>query len=255
MPLGFGDELVARARRGYRPAAGRTDRMPLRRPPARRPCSRITSAPHRSSGKDDRRGDADIRARRRTGRDVPTPGHFRRRYRHYGRGDVAVAPARHVAAGRLTGYQPLPGDEARQYLDLDIGRLCSLRFGEAADVVMGKADVVLQLRRQCSAAVSIALSGDDQSPVHLSRLLGIACGRGFAARLDLAQHRFRPFRVTERIAAAGLDCLLQICGHRNLWRKALMGAVDDTDYILPFQGTTCARQSASACRRRRRSRR
>ena len=60
---------------------------------------------------------------------------------------MRVAPSRHIAAGGVAGDRALTSEQAGTQLYLEIPDRRLLRFGEGADVVIGVADIVLQLRR------------------------------------------------------------------------------------------------------------
>ena len=145
--LGFGDELIARPDQNAR---GRNIEK------SERHRGHALHAAHGENavgaadvgGVEDRRMNADIGPRRRANRDVLAAGDLGSGYRHDGGGDMAVAAAGHIAAGSFDGDGFLACGQTRHDLDLDIGEGLLLGFGEFADIVVGEADIVLELLRQ-----------------------------------------------------------------------------------------------------------
>jgi hypothetical protein len=132
---------------------------------------------------------------------------------------MAVAPARHVAAGRLApGIVFCPADVARNDFHLAIGQRGLLGLGEAAHIVMGEADVVLQLLRQLAGGGLDLLARRPDFAVVAVELFGVGEGRFLAAGLDFVEdalHRFALRRA--RIVGRGLFALLEIgAGHGSL---------------------------------------
>ena len=92
----------------------------------------------------DRGRDAGAGSWGRTGGDMGHACDIGRGDRHDRAGNMAITPAWHIAARRRNGDLLLPCHQARQDFHGAVRQGGPLRLGKAADVVMGKADVVLQ---------------------------------------------------------------------------------------------------------------
>ncbi len=138
---------------------------------------------------DDGGRDADAGARRRACGDVAAARDLGGRHRHQRRGDVAVAPARRVAPGRLARDRLLPRHHSRADLDLHVLDRRLLRLGETADIVPGEADVVLQLLRHGDGSGGDLVAGQHHVAVVAVELRGISHRRFVAAGLDLVEDR------------------------------------------------------------------
>jgi hypothetical protein len=101
---------------------------------------------------------------------------------------VRVAPARHVAAGGLQRNVAVPGNKTGKHLGFDVLHRGALGFGEAAHVVMGEADVVLQLLRHHLARPLAGFVGDDDIAVPLVEVARIGHGAVIAAAFELVEH-------------------------------------------------------------------
>ena len=125
---------------------------------------------------------------------------------HDGRGDVAVAPARHVAAGGLHGDALLAGDEARDQLDLGIADALALGLGEAAHLIVSEPDVVLQLLRHLVGRGPAHLFGHDDLALPAVELARVLAGLLLAAPLDVVQN------ALDGLAHIGLVGRGRLCG-------------------------------------------
>ncbi len=161
-------------------------------------------------GIDDRRGDPDVRARRRTGGDMAASGHLGGGHRHDGAGDMAVAPTGHIAARRIDRDRLLPGDHARHDLDLDIrdGRL--LHLGKAAHVVMGELDVLLELLGNQAHRRRRSLLRQQDAAVVTVELLGVFQRLRITARLDIGKDVLDRLVHFGRIRFRGQAGLLEV---------------------------------------------
>jgi hypothetical protein len=135
-----------------------------------------------------RRVDAGLVARRRAGDDLVDAGDLGSGHAHDRRGHVAIPPARHVAARRLHRDQPLAGPEPGRELGLELGQAVELRLREAAHAVMGKLDIVLQLRRDAPGGRVDCCLGDDGLALPTVELAAVFDGFLLAAGLDLGKH-------------------------------------------------------------------
>ena len=102
---------------------------------------------------------------------------------------MAVAPARHVAAGGLHGHQALAGPETGRKLDLEFLLAGQLRLSEAPHPVVGEADVVLQALRHPLPRRRDLGPGHQDLAVPAVELPAVVRGLGLAAGLNLGQHR------------------------------------------------------------------
>ena len=114
-------------------------------------------------------------------------GDFGGGHRHDRAGDVAVAPAGHVAARRRHRDRLLPGDKARRQLGLDIGQRAFLKLGKTAHVVMGKADVSLEPVGHLVAGRRDLVRRQQHIALVAVEARGILQRLGIAAGFDLVQ--------------------------------------------------------------------
>ena len=76
---------------------------------------------------------------------MSAPGDLRSGHCHNRTGDMAVTPARDVAASRITRDAFLPSNQTGHNFCLKIGDRAALRLSEEFDIGMSKLDVLLQL--------------------------------------------------------------------------------------------------------------
>ncbi len=102
---------------------------------------------------------------------------------------MAVAAARGIAAGGLAGDGLLARHQAGDHLDLHVLDGFFLGLGEAANVVPGEADVVLELRRDLGRRRVDLVAGQDDVPVVAVEFGSVAPGRLVTAGFDLVEDR------------------------------------------------------------------
>ena len=123
---------------------------------------------------------------------------------------MRIAPTRRVAARALAGDGPLPGDQARGELHLHIGDGRLLRLGEAADIVVGVADVVLELLRDPGGGGVDLVAGEHDIAVVAVELGGIVPCGGVPADLDGVEDGLNGLPHIARIVGGDPLGLLQI---------------------------------------------
>ena len=64
---------------------------------------------------------------------------------------MGVAPTRRIAPGSINRDRLLASDQAGRNLHLHVCNGCFLRFGEAANIIMGESNIVFQLLRHFSS--------------------------------------------------------------------------------------------------------
>jgi hypothetical protein len=133
-----------------------------------------------------------------------------------GRGGEVTAIWLHpVTSGGVAWNDLLPGDEARHDLDLNIAQRAFLRLRKPAHIVMGEADIVLQLLRQaCSRGIDFG-SGDDDIAAIAVELFGIGARCRLTALLDLVENALHGFGDVCDSAFGSLGRFLQICGRHG----------------------------------------
>ena len=124
----------------------------------------------------------------RTGNDVVDAGDLRRGDAHDGRCDMGVTAARHITARGFHRDQALARPQARRQLRFEFTDAVLLLLGEAADAVIGKTEIVLELIGNLfGRRGNGVLSGDDIAAPTV-QLLSVFAGLVLAAGLDLGQH-------------------------------------------------------------------
>jgi hypothetical protein len=80
------------------------------------------------------------------------------------------------------------GNKTGKHLGFDVLHRGALGFSEAAHIVVGKADIVLQLLRYHLLCPLTGFVGDDDIAVPLVEIAGIGHGPLIAALLELVEH-------------------------------------------------------------------
>mmetsp|Transcript_29622 Transcript_29622/g.58555 ORF Transcript_29622/g.58555 Transcript_29622/m.58555 type:complete len:260 (+) Transcript_29622:652-1431(+) len=172
-PLGLGHKLVARTHQDVRlwqaKEAKGHGRDPLN--PAH---GQDLVRPANMRGIDDRRGHAHTGPGRRTGGDVLAARNGCGGHGHNGRRDMAIPPTGHIAARRIHRDRLLTHGHARHNLIFHVLDGALLSLGKAADIVMGKPDIRLQLlRHQRTGGFNLSLRQHHIAliPIKLRRIL------------------------------------------------------------------------------------
>ncbi|OIQ75322.1 hypothetical protein GALL_430090 [mine drainage metagenome] len=108
-------------------------------------------------------------------------------HRHHRAGDMAIAPARHIAARRRHRDQLLPGDQAGAQFHLHVGHAGALRLGKARDIIVRIGDIVLQLLRHPRAGGLYRGVRHHDLAAPAIEFPRQPQGRRLATRFDLAQ--------------------------------------------------------------------
>ncbi len=188
--------------------------------------------------REERRGGyADTGSGRRAGRDMGNARDPGGGDGHHRRCDVAVAAARHVAAGGADRNLLLAGPETRQDLDGAVRDRALLGLCEAPDIVVREADVVLQSLGNMLPGSLDGLRRDDDLVFPPVEFACKAAGDLVAAALQPVEHGLHSGANLLVSAFRGLDRLLQVSDrHDNLCK--LLRRRTGRDYILPFHGTS-----------------
>ena len=156
-------------------------------------------------GIDDGRGDPDSGARRGTCHDMRAPGDLCRCDGHDGAGDMAVAPAGHIATRRLDRDTFLPRDQAGNDFDLDVLQRRFLGLGKTAHIGVAELDIALYLVGNQRRRGSYLFLREDDAAVVSVEFRGVIQGGPVAACLDIPQNGLNDF-VDIRSIAFGREC-------------------------------------------------
>ena len=206
--LGLGDELVAGADQDIRLGAAKQPEGkgsdPLHTPQAQNPIS-----PAKPQRVQDRRRNPDAGTWRRTGGDMAYPGNRGGCHGHDRRGDMRIAPARHVSPGSIDRKMLVPRQQAGDHFHLGVVHRRLLCFGEAAHIVMGEADIVAQALRHLVGGSRQPVGGDNDIAVPFIEFQCIGAGHRVATGLDLVQHGLHQGAHIRLARGRGLFGLLQ----------------------------------------------
>ena len=201
LPLGFGDEGVARANKhghgGHRsgPDRHRADRLDAAQAPD------FIGAGHRLRRDDCRRGFAT--ERRRTSHHARHPRNFGGDHAHVRRGEQRVLAAGHVATRSLDRDMLVAKHHARQRFNLDVGHRGALDASEIADLRLCELDILEVLPAQLvNAILDFTWAKPVVGAVPLVEADRQITDRVIAAELDIGQDAFDG--VTHFAIGAGL---------------------------------------------------
>jgi len=183
----LGDELVTGADKDV--GLGQSEQAKSHRGHALNAAHRHDAiGPTNMGGIDDGRRYADAGNRRRAGDDMLTAGNLGRRHSHNGAGNVAVAPARHIAAGGIDRDRLLAGNQAGYDFGFEVGHGCLLGLGEFLDVGMTEFDVTPQPFRHFGRRLFDSLGRQDDVTLVLVELRRVLQRRRFAPGFDIVQN-------------------------------------------------------------------
>ena len=149
--------------------------------------------------------------RRRAGDDVLHPGDARGDDRHMRRRHHRITPARHVAADRIHRDVPVPENDARQRLDVEIAQRRLLRFREIAHLRLGEFDVVeIALLHLADGALHLGRRQLERSRRPIVEFLRQVAHRCVLARVDVGED------LLDRFAHLGVGRLDRACVHSAL---------------------------------------
>ena len=135
---------------------------------------------------------------------------------HDRRGDVGVAPARHVGPRGVDRDVAVAGDQAGDDLDLGVQHRRLLRLGEAAHVVMREADIVAEALGHLLGGGGNLVGGDDDLALPFVELCGVVPGLGVATGLDLVEDALHRGAHIGFAGGGGLLRLLEISDRHQL---------------------------------------